>query len=147
MVTDLSFLETAKEEAKQSLVEGGSPEGAVLVYKSEIYGQGRNRLMQRKSAILHAEICCFEDAGPQVATFYQSCALYCTLSPCPMCCGAIVLFGIPRVVIGENTNYRGPEDYLLEQGIEVEVVNDPECIAMMSKFIEENPELWRGEIT
>lgn len=147
MADDQHFLEVAKDEAEQSLVEGGSPEGAVLVHNGEILGHGRNRLMQRKSPILHAELCCIDNAGPQVASVYHQCTLYCTLSPCPMCAGAILLYGIPRVVIGENTNYKGPEDYLREQGVEVVVLNDAECIERMAKFIEANPELWRGEIT
>jgi cytosine deaminase len=140
------FLESAIEEAKQGLSEGGIPIGSVLVHEEEIIGRGHNQRVQRGSVIHHGEMNCLENAGRQSAEIYRRCTLYTTLSPCPMCTGAVLLYGIPRVVIGENVTFQGAEDSLRAAGVEVEVRQDAECIRMMRDFIERNPELWNEDI-
>ena len=140
------FLSAALEEARLGLAEGGIPIGSVLVCQGRIVGRGHNRRIQKDSSILHAEMDCLENAGRLSATVYRECTLYSTLSPCPMCSGAIVLYKIPRLVAGENQTFLGAEDYLLNCGVEVSVVQDPECIQLMRSFIERRPELWNEDI-
>ncbi len=140
------FMKAAIEEAKKGLAEGGIPIGSVLVIDGKIVGRGHNQRVQQGSAILHAEMAALEDAGRLTAKEYQRAVIYSTLSPCDMCSGAILLYKIPKVVIGENVTFKGPEDYVRSRGVEVEVLNDPECIHMMETFIAENPELWNEDI-
>ena len=140
------FLQSAIEEAMKGLNEGGIPIGAVLVHEGKIIGRGHNQRMQRGSVIHHGEMNCLENAGRQSAAVYRRCTLYSTLSPCPMCTGAILLYGIPKVVIGENVTFLGAEDSLRAAGVSVEVLQDAGCIRMMREFIEKNPELWNEDI-
>ena len=140
------FLKAAIDEARRGLAEGGIPIGSVLVVDGEIIGRGHNQRIQKRSAILHAEMDCLENAGRLPATILRRATLYSTLSPCHMCSGAILLYEIPRVVVGENVNFKGPEQYVRDSGVDVAVVNDPECIRMMKKFIDENPDLWHEDI-
>ena len=140
------FLEAAIAEAKKGLAAGGIPIGSVLVCDGKIIGRGHNQRVQRGSVIHHGEMNCLENAGRQKASVYQRCTLYSTLSPCPMCSGAALLYKIPRVVIGENLTFKGPEDYVRSQGVEVEVRQDPACIQMMHDFIAAYPELWNEDI-
>src|SRR3954468_22299842 len=135
------FLEAAIAEAKAGLHEGGIPIGSVLVHDRKVIGRGHNQRVQRGSVIHHAEMNCLENAGRQSAAVYRECTIYTTLSPCPMCTGAILLYGIPRVVIGENTTFIGGEESLRAAGIEIEVVQSTECIEMMRNFIAHNPVL------
>lgn len=141
-----SFLKAAIEEAKLGLKEGGIPIGSVLVIDNQIVGRGHNRRVQKKSAILHAEMDCLENAGRLKAKDYQRATLYSTLSPCDMCSGTALLYKIPRIVIGENRTFQGPETYTQSRGIQLEIVQDPECIELMKKFIQESPELWNEDI-
>ena len=140
------FLTEAIREARLGLAEGGIPIGAVLVCDGQIIGRGHNRRVQSKSAILHGEMDCLENAGRLTAATYARCAIYTTLSPCPMCSGAIVLYKIPRVVVGENQTFLGAEDYVRGHGIEIEVVQDAECIQLMRDFIAQRPDLWHEDI-
>lgn len=140
------FLQAAIDEAKLGLSEGGIPIGSVIVHNRKIIGRGHNRRVQKGSVILHGEMDAFENAGRQPASVYRECTLYTTLSPCPMCSGAMILYGIPKVVIGENKTFLGDEELLKSRGIEVEVVNDETCIDMMNDFIEKNSELWNEDI-
>ena len=140
------FLQAAIDEARQGLAEGGIPIGAVLVYQDQIIGRGHNRRIQRGSAILHGEMDALENAGRQPARVYRASTIYTTLSPCAMCSGAIVLYGIPHVVIGENRTFLGEEDWLRSRGLLVEVVQDAVCIAMMTEFIRAHPALWNEDI-
>ncbi|WP_410474881.1 nucleoside deaminase [Guyparkeria sp. TX1] len=140
------FLDAALEEARTGRDEGGIPIGAVLVHDGEIVGRGHNRRIQDGSVIRHGEMDALERAGRRSAAFYRECTLYTTLSPCPMCAGAIRLYGIPHVVIGENRTFLGEEDGLREHGVEVTVVNDPRCIELMQRFIETHPSLWNEDI-
>ncbi len=140
------YLKAAFDEARQGLAEGGIPIGSVLLVDGEIIGRGPNRRIQKQSAVLHAEIDCLENAGRLPARTLRRATLYSTLSPCHMCSGAILLYEIPRVVVGENVNFKGPEQYLRDSGVDVVVVNDPDCIRMMKRFIDENPELWNEDI-
>jgi cytosine deaminase len=140
------FLREAVEEAKIGLAEGGIPIGSVLVYDGRIIGRGHNRRVQSKSAILHGEMDCLQNAGRLSAATYAGCTLYTTLSPCPMCSGAIVLYKIPRVVVGENRTFLGAEDYVRSHGIQVDVVQDAECIDIMCRFIDAHPDLWNEDI-
>lgn len=140
------FLAAAIEEAMAGRAEGGIPIGSVLVIDNSIVGRGHNRRVQRGSAILHAEMDCLENAGRLRAEEYHRATLYSTLSPCDMCSGTALLYGIPRIVIGENRTFRGPEDYLRFRGVVLEIVDDPECARMMQDFIEEHPELWNEDI-
>lgn len=141
-----TFLEAAIEEAKKGLAEGGVPIGSVLVLDGRIVGRGHNRRVQKGSAILHAEMDCLENAGRMKASDYRRATLYSTLSPCDMCSGAILLYGISKVVIGENRTFRGPEDYVRSRGVEVAIVDNQECRQLMETFIKNNPELWREDI-
>ncbi len=141
-----AFLEAAIGEAKQGLREGGIPIGSVLVHEGKIIGRGHNQRIQRGSVIHHGEMNCLENAGRQSAAVYRRCTIYTTLSPCPMCTGAILLYGIPRVVIGENTTFLGAEASLRAAGVEVEVLQNAECIAIMRDFITQNPTLWNEDI-
>jgi len=140
------FLEAAIEEAKKGLEEGGIPIGSVLVIDNRIVGRGHNRRVQNDSAILHAEMDCFENAGRLKASDYKKATLYSTLSPCDMCSGTALLYKIPKIVIGENKTFRGPEDYLRSRGVELEILNSPECIKLMGDFIVANPELWNEDV-
>ena len=140
------FLEAAIAEAKKGLEEGGIPIGSVIVHKGEILGRGHNKRIQQGSVVLHGEMDALENAGRQPASVYKNCTLYTTLSPCPMCTGAILLYGIPKVVIGENKNFMGAEDLLRSNGVEVIVVNDQTCIDMMLSFIQNQPQLWNEDI-
>ena len=141
-----AFLAAAIAEARQGLAEGGIPIGSVLVLDGRIVGRGHNRRVQNGSAILHAEMDCLERAGRLVGADYRRATLYSTLSPCDMCSGAILLYRIPRVVIGENRTFRGPEDYVRSRGVVLEVRDDAECVAMMRAFTAERPELWDEDI-
>ena len=140
------FMEAALEEARRGRAEGGIPIGSVLVLEGQIIGRGHNRRVQDGSVIHHAEMNCLENAGRLPASVYRQCTLYTTLSPCPMCSGAILLYGIPRVVIGENQTFCGAEDHLRAQGIELTVLGDSGCIALMREFIAAEPELWNEDI-
>jgi cytosine deaminase len=141
-----SFLESALEEAKKGLAAGGIPIGSVLVHEGKIIGRGHNQRVQRGSVIHHAEMNCLENAGRQNAQTYRRCTLYTTLSPCPMCSGAVLLYGIPRVVIGENLTFMGAENSLRAAGVQVDVLQDGECLRLMREFIEKNPQLWNEDI-
>ena len=140
------FMKAAIEEAKKGLSEGGVPIGTVIVYCGKIIGRGHNRRVQKGSVILHGEMDALENAKRQPASVYKKCVLYTTLSPCPMCSGAIILYGIPRVVIGENKTFMGAEDYLKTKGVDVKVLQNETCVIMMQKFISENPSLWSEDI-
>jgi creatinine deaminase len=140
------YLEAAIAEAKNGLEEGGIPIGSVIVYNERILGRGHNRRVQNESVILHGEMDAFENAGRQSASVYKNCTLYTTLSPCPMCTGAILLYGIPKVIIGENKTFLGSEQLLKDNGVEVVVINDADCIEMMKDFINKNPALWNEDI-
>lgn len=140
------FLEAAINEARLGLAEGGIPIGSVLVIGDEIVGRGHNRRVQRKSAILHAEMDCLENAGRLPARDYRRATLYSTLSPCDMCSGTALLYGIARVVVGENRTFQGPEDYLRGRGVELEILDDQECYQLMRQFIAEHPDLWNEDI-
>lgn len=140
------FLEAAIAEAEAGLREGGIPIGSVLVHEGRIIGRGHNRRVQRGSAILHGEMDALENAGRQPAAIYTDSTLYTTLSPCAMCSGAILLYRIPRVVIGENITFRGEEDLLRLRGVKVDVLQDPRCIELMRQFIREHPALWNEDI-
>ncbi len=141
-----SFMQAAIEEARQGLSEGGIPIGSVLVYKNRIIGHGHNRRVQQGSVVLHGEMDALENAGRQAAGVYQQSTIYTTLSPCPMCSGAILLYGIPSVVVGENRTFEGEEQLLRSHGVEVTVVQDEECISMMQDFIKTRPGLWNEDI-
>jgi creatinine deaminase len=140
------FLKVAIEEAKKGLSEGGIPIGSILTIDGKIIGRGHNRRIQKGSSILHAEMDCIENAGRLKASEYQRVTLYTTLSPCDMCSGTVLLYKIPNVVIGENQTFKGPEDYLRSRGVNLQVVNNLECIRLMREFIEANPELWNEDI-
>jgi len=140
------FLSAAIVEAEQGRVEGGIPIGAVLVHSGRIIGRGHNRRVQQGSPTLHGEMDALERAGRQPASVYRSSTMYTTLSPCAMCTGAILLYGIPHVVVGENRTFMGEEELLRSRGVRVEVVQDPRCVQMMERFIAEHPELWNEDI-
>jgi len=141
-----AFIEAAIKEAEQGLNEGGIPIGSVLVYKNKVIGAGHNRRIQNGSTVLHGEMDALENAGRLSAEVYQNCTLYTTLSPCSMCSGAILLYKIPKVVIGENINFMGEEALLKARGVEVELLQDQRCIEMMKQFITDKPELWNEDI-
>lgn len=141
-----TFFKEAINEAKKGLSEGGIPIGSVIAYKGKILGKGHNRRVQKGSVILHGEMDAFENAGRQNAKVYKESTIYTTLSPCPMCTGAILLYGIPKVVIGENKTFMGAEDLLRSHGVEVIVLNDAECIKLMKDFIKDKPNLWNEDI-
>jgi creatinine deaminase len=140
------FLEAAIEEARKGLAAGGIPIGSVLVCDGKIIGRGHNQRVQHGSVIHHAEMNCLENAGRQQASVYSRCTLYSTLSPCPMCSGAALLYKIPRIVIGENVTFTGSEDYVRAQGVQLEIRQDPTCIQLMRDFIAARPELWNEDI-
>jgi creatinine deaminase len=140
------FMQAAIDEAKQGLAEGGIPIGSVLVIDGRVVGRGHNRRVQRDSAILHAEMDAIENAGRLKAADLRRAVLYSTLSPCDMCSGTALLYKIPRVVIGENRTFRGPEEYLRSRGVVLEVLDDPECVRLMDDFIRAMPDLWNEDI-
>ena len=140
------FLQAAIAEAEQGLAEGGIPIGSVLVHDGRIVGRGHNRRVQRGSTVLHGEMDALENAGRRPARFYRECTIYTTLSPCPMCSGAILLYGIPRVVIGENRSFMGDEEHLRSRGVALTVVQDDRCIALMREFMARHPDLWNEDI-
>ena len=140
------FLEAAIAEARRGLEAGGVPIGSVLVLDGEIIGRGHNQRVQKGSAVLHAEMDCLENAGRLSAADYARSTLYSTLSPCDMCSGAILLYKIPRVVVGENRTFRGPEAHLRSRGVDVEIVDNAECVQLMTDFIRKNPQLWNEDI-
>lgn len=140
------FISAAIEEAKKGLEEGGIPIGSVLVIDDKIVGRGHNRRVQKGSAILHAEMDCLENAGRLKASDYSRAVLYSTLSPCDMCSGTVLLYKIPKVIVGENKTFQGPEDYLKSRGVELQILNDTECIKLMEDFISKNSTLWNEDI-
>ncbi|MGI9606662.1 MAG: nucleoside deaminase [Acidimicrobiales bacterium] len=140
------FIDAAIAEATRGLESGGIPIGSVLVVDGEIVGRGHNQRVQRGSAILHAEMDCLENAGRLPGSSYRQATLYSTLSPCDMCSGTALLFGIPRIVVGENQTFQGPEDYVRSRGVEVAVLDDPRCVTLMEEFIAARPELWNEDI-
>ncbi len=142
----MDFLEAAIEEAKKGMSEGGIPIGAVLVIDGRIVGRGHNKRVQKGSAVLHAEMDCLENAGRLKPSDYRRATLYSTLSPCDMCSGAVLLYGIRKVVIGENRTFSGPEEYVRSRGVEVVIMDSLECRQLMETFIERNPELWNEDI-
>ena len=139
-------MQAAIAEAEQGLAEGGIPIGSVLVHEGRIIGRGHNRRVQQGSAILHGEMDALENAGRHPAQVYREATIYTTLSPCSMCSGAILLYGIPRVVIGENRSFMGEEELLRSRGVELTLVDDPRCIELMARFMRERPELWNEDI-
>jgi cytosine deaminase len=140
------FLEAAIQLARAGLAEGGIPIGSVLVINGAIVGRGYNRRVQQANPVLHAEMDCLQSAGRLTAADYKRAILYSTLSPCDMCSGAILLYKIPKVVVGENRTFTGPEDYLRSRGVEIDVLNNQECIGLMQEFIRNNPSLWNEDI-
>ena len=140
------FLAAAYDEAQIGLEEGGIPIGSVIVHDGKIIGKGHNRRVQQGSTVLHGEMDAFENAGRQPASVYRECTLYTTLSPCPMCSGAILLYGIPRVVVGENSTFLGDEELLRSRGVVVDVIQDISCIQLMERFIADKPEHWNEDI-
>src|SRR5580765_4446084 len=141
-----SFLAAALAEARRGFAEGGIPIGSVLICDNKIIGRGYNRRVQKGSAILHGEMDCLENAGRLPAAVYRRSTIYTTLSPCPLCSGAILLYRIPHVVVGENRTFLGAEDHLRLNGIQVDVIQDPECIDLMARFIAQSPEVWSEDI-
>jgi cytosine deaminase len=141
-----AFMDAAIEEAEKGLREGGIPIGSVLVYRGRVIGRGHNRRVQQGSAIRHGEMDALEDAGRQPASVYRECVIYTTLSPCAMCSGAILLYGIPTVIVGENNTFLGEEALLRERGVTVRVLQDQRCIDLMAGFIAANPALWNEDI-
>lgn len=140
------FLQEALKEARKGLSEGGIPIGSVLVHSGKVVGRGHNRRVQKGSVILHAEMDALEDAGRRPASFYSECTLYTTLSPCAMCSGAILLYGIPNVVIGENISFMGEEKLLAGRGTRMRVVQDKSCVELMAEFMRKNPALWNEDV-
>jgi len=140
------FLQAAIDEARLGLEEGGIPIGSVIVHRGEIIGRGHNMRVQKGDPLLHGEMSAFQNAGRRPASVYRECILYTTLSPCPMCSGTSLLYKIPRIVIGENQTFLGAEDWLRRSGVELSVVQDPECIELMREFIKKNPALWNEDI-
>jgi cytosine/creatinine deaminase len=140
------FMQAAIEEAEAGLAEGGIPIGSVIVHRGRIIGRGHNRRVQRGSAILHGEMDALENTGRQPASVYRESTVYTTLSPCAMCSGTVLLYRIPRVVIGENKTFLGEEDLLRSRGVQIEVLQDPRCIELMTKFIQQHPTLWNEDI-
>src|SRR5688500_1625736 len=140
------FLKIAIDEARRGLAEGGIPIGSALVIDGQVVGRGHNRRVQKGSAILHAEMDCLENAGRLTPADYRRAILYSTLSPCDMCSGTALLYRIPRIVIGENRTFQGPEDYVRSRGVILEIVDDAECIQLMQEFIGAHPELWNEDI-
>ena len=145
-MSDQLFMQAALEEARQSLAEGGIPIGAVLVLDGKIIGRGHNRRVQEGSSIMHAEMTAIERAGRLKAEDYKRCTMYTTLSPCDMCSGTALLYGIPRIVVGENRTFQGPEQYLEVRGVDLDILDNQECVEMMKQFIHDHPELWQEDI-
>ncbi|MFV0337642.1 MAG: nucleoside deaminase [Chthoniobacterales bacterium] len=145
-MNDEKFLQAAIEQAELSAAQGGVPIGSVLVHDGNIVGRGHNQRVQKNDPILHAEMDAIQNAGRRSAAFYAKCTLYSTLSPCPMCSGTALLFKIPRIVVGENLTFQGPEDYIRSQGVELCILQNEKCIEMMQRFIKEKPELWNEDI-
>ncbi len=141
-----TFMNAAIEEAVKGLEEGGIPIGSVLVIDDNIVGRGHNKRVQEGSVVLHAEMDCLENAGRLKAKDYRRAVLYSTLSPCDMCSGAVLLYKIPKVVVGENRTFKGPESYLMSRGVMVDVLDDSRCVELMTNFIKEKPELWDEDI-
>jgi creatinine deaminase len=141
-----AFMQAAVNEARQGLAEGGIPIGSVLVHQGKIIGRGHNRRVQLGSTTLHGEMDALENAGRQTAAVYRECVIYTTLSPCPMCSGAILLYGIPKVVIGENKTFLGDEEHLKSRGVILDVRDDSQCLELMTHFIADKPELWNEDI-
>lgn len=146
MADHATFMKAAIEEARKGRAAGGIPIGSVLVLDGEIIGRGHNQRVQQGSTIRHAEMDCLEETGRLPASTYKRATLYSTLSPCDMCSGAVLLYGIPHVVVGENKTFQGPEDYVRSRGVVVEVLDDPDCIALMEEFIAAEPALWDEDI-
>ncbi len=146
MVDHAPFMKVAIEEARKGLAAGGIPIGSVLVVDGKIIGRGHNQRVQKGSTIRHAEMDCLEETGRLPASTYRRATLYSTLSPCDMCSGAVLLYGISHVVVGENSTFQGPEDYVRSRGVTLEVLNDPECITLMESFIKAQPTLWNEDI-
>lgn len=140
------FMQAAIDEAKKGMDEGGVPIGSVIVYKDKIIGRGHNRRVQKGSAILHAEMDALENAGRQSASVYRESVLYTTLSPCSMCSGAIILYGIPKIIIGENKTFMGEEELLRSRDVDIQVIDNHECFELMNEFIEAKPQLWNEDI-
>jgi cytosine deaminase len=140
------FLQAAIDEASQGLAEGGIPIGSVLVLDGKIIGRGHNRRVQQGNPILHAEMDCLQNAGRLTARDYRRCVLYSTLSPCDMCSGTALLYQIPKIVIGENRTFQGPEAYVRSRGVELQILDDPTCIQLMTEFVRSRPELWNEDI-
>ena len=140
------FMEAAIEEARKGLEEGGIPIGSVIVHNGKIIGKGHNRRVQKGSAVLHGEMDALENTGRQPASVYRQCVLYTTLSPCSMCSGAVLLYNIPKVIIGENKTFLGEEELLKSHGVKIEVLQNPECIDLMAEFIFSHPDLWNEDI-
>jgi cytosine/creatinine deaminase len=140
------FMEAAIEEARKGLEEGGIPIGSVIVHDGKIIGRGHNRRVQKGSAVLHGEMDALENSGRQPASVYRQCVLYTTLSPCSMCSGAILLYNIPKIIIGENKTFLGEEELLKSHGVKIEVLQNPECIDLMAEFIFSHPDLWNEDI-
>jgi len=140
------YMKEAIKEAKISIQEKGIPIGSVLVYQNRIIGRGHNQRVQKNSSILHGEMDAIENAGRKISPVYRKSVLYTTLSPCPMCAGAILLYKIPKVVIGENVNFKGQEELLKSRGVVVEVLQDDECIRLMKEFVSKYPEVWNEDI-
>jgi creatinine deaminase len=145
-MAERAFMSAAIAEAEQGLREGGIPIGSVIVHEGQILGRGHNRRVQKGSVVLHGEMDALENAGRQPASVYHECTLYTTLSPCAMCTGAILLYGIPVVMVGENETFQGEEELLRSRGVTVEVLQDDECITLMREFITRHPELWSEDI-
>ncbi|MBF9254561.1 nucleoside deaminase [Pontibacter sp. 172403-2] len=143
---DEQFLQAALDEARKGYAEGGIPIGSVLVYEGRILGRGHNKRVQQGSVVLHGEMDALENAGRQPAAVYRQCTLYTTLSPCPMCSGTILLYGIPKVVIGENKTFMGEEELLKSRGVEVRIADNAPCYELMQQFIREKPDLWNEDI-
>lgn len=144
--SDIQFMQVALDEAKKGLAEGGIPIGSALVIDGKLVGKGHNKRIQQSSPILHAEMDCIENAGRLSATDYARATIYSTLSPCDMCSGTILLYKIPRVVIGENVTFQGPESYMQSRQVELQIMNNDECIQLMKDFIQANPHLWHEDI-
>jgi cytosine deaminase len=145
-MAERAFMSAAIAEAEQGLREGGIPIGSVIVHQGRILGRGHNRRVQKGSVVLHGEMDALENAGRQPASVYHECTLYTTLSPCAMCTGAILLYGIPVVIVGENETFQGEEELLRSRSVSVEVLQDDECITLMREFISQHPELWNEDI-
>lgn len=146
MADHSEFMQAAIDEAKKGRASGGIPIGSVLVIDGKIVGRGHNQRVQKGSAIRHAEMDCLEESGRLTAKDYQRAVIYSTLSPCDMCSGAILLYGIPHVVVGENKTFQGPEEYVRSRGVQVEILDDTACVAMMEEFIRDEPKLWNEDI-